>query len=206
MVVTMNRRRLALYSEADVAIEGFAQATGVRCPTGCGACCFHTTPEVTVADARPLAEAAIARGEGAALLARAREVGEGICVLYAGDEAGGRCTSYAERPMLCRMYGFAAMRRGAPGMPDTSAGYYMPCLIHARRDPDAVGVAVAAADRGEIPIFPDWQGRADALVTGGAGPRLPMNEAIAAALELAMSGAATGEPDGPDAGAPDSGA
>jgi hypothetical protein len=200
MVLTMNRRRLALYIEADAAVEGFAAATGLRCPTGCGACCFYTTPEVTVADAWPLAQAAIARGEGAQLLARARAIGDGVCALYAGDAQGGRCTSYAERPMLCRMYGFAAMRRGAPGLPDSAAGYYMPCLVHAQREPETVGVAVAAADRGEIPVFPDWQGRADGLAPGGAGERVPMNLAIARALELAISGAA-GEPDGPDGAA-----
>jgi hypothetical protein len=201
MVVTMNRRRLALYTEADAAADDFGSATGLRCPPGCGTCCFHSTPEVTVADARPMAEAAMARGEGAQLLARARAVGDGVCVLFAGDEGGGRCTSYPERPMLCRMYGFAAMRRGAPGLPDSAAGYYMPCLVHARRDPDAVGVAVAAADRGAIPHFPDWQAQVDALSRGGAGPRMPMNEAIARALERMLSGGATGEPDEPDSGA-----
>ncbi|MBK9030415.1 MAG: YkgJ family cysteine cluster protein [Myxococcales bacterium] len=171
----MTPRRLAIYVEADRLAGAVAAATGLACPTGCGACCVGAPPHVSEADVAPIARAAVAAGEGEALLDRATAIGAGPCALYAPAQLPGGCTVYAQRPIVCRLFGFAAVRdkRGAPEL--------AMCREHAAIDPTArARVAAYLAAGGEVAIFADLQG--EAHDDGGAGLR-PINLALAAALE-----------------------
>ena len=57
----MTARRLPLYQALDRDIAAFQDATGLRCPTGCGHCCETQTPYVRISDMMPIARAAVAR-------------------------------------------------------------------------------------------------------------------------------------------------
>ncbi len=173
----MTARRLAIYRDADQATSAVASATGLACPTGCGACCVRTPPHVSVSDVAPLARAAIASGEAEALLARAQATGVGPCVLFAPGQLPGGCTVYELRPVICRLFAFAAVR-------DKHGALELAiCREHKAADPDAPArVAAYLAAGGPAPSFTDLQQDAHDPDDGPA-ELLPINEALAIALE-----------------------
>ena len=177
----MRHALLALYQAADHAVAGFADATGLRCPDGCGACCANSTPMVSSLEAAAIADELVRRGRAEAVLAEARVAGDRRCALYDGDDRHGRCTVYALRPVMCRLYGFAAVQRD--GQPDLSV-----CRVHAMAIPEAVGAAVALVDGGgAVPEFADWAAQSVALAPAAAGtapaPARRMNDALIEVLE-----------------------
>lgn len=173
----MTPRRLAIYAEADRLTDAVAGATGLACPTGCGACCVRTPPHVSVSDVAPVARALVAAGEGEAVLERARAIGAGVCALFAPGRLPGGCTVYAIRPIICRLFAFAAVRdkRGAPELAI--------CREHAAADPGArARVEAYLAGGGEVAMFADLQAEAHDPDDGPA-ELVPINRALVAALE-----------------------
>jgi len=177
-------RRLPLYVEVDRAIDAFAGATGLACPTGCGHCCETQTPFVRVDDMAAIAAARVARDldDAAALRERAAAVGaDGPCVLFQPGRLPGGCTEYALRPMLCRLFGFAAVRdkHGAPAL--------ALCKIHGQETPAVATAAVAfVAGGGPVPMFAEWQAESDAVSDDPDARQVPINVALAAALDRAL--------------------
>ena len=176
----MTSRRLALYAEADRKNAAVIAGTGLGCPTGCGACCVRTPPHVSVSDVAQIAEAAVASGEAEALLARTQALGAGPCALFAPGRLPGGCTVYELRPVICRLFAFAAVR-DKHGRPEIAI-----CREHAAADPAVVTRAVAyLAAGGEVALFSDLQ--ADAHDPDDGDARLvPINLALTAALERAL--------------------
>ena len=173
----MTPRRLALYRDADAATDAVSAATGLACPTGCGNCCVRTPPHVSVSDVAPLARAAIESGEAEALLARARAIGAGPCVLFAPGRLPGGCTVYAIRPVICRLFAFAAVR-------DKHGALELAiCREHKAADPAAPARVRAYLDGGgAAPVFTDIQQDAHDP-DDGPPDLLPINLALALALE-----------------------
>jgi Fe-S-cluster containining protein len=174
----MDRRRLTLYQEADAAADALTAATGLRCPTGCGECCARHDPHVTVADMVPLARAAVAGGTAEALLARALAAPAGPCVYFVPGRLPGGCTVYPLRPILCRLFGFAAVRdkHGAAAL--------AACEVHKATTPEVAARAIAhVAAGGPVAILAEYQARADGLDDPGLAEQLPINVALARALE-----------------------
>jgi Fe-S-cluster containining protein len=170
-------RRLALYRDADALTEQVSHGAGLACPPGCGACCVRTPPHVSVADMAPIARAAIAAGEAEALYERAKATGAGPCVLFAPGQLPGGCTVYAIRPVICRLFAFAAVR-DKHGALEVAV-----CREHTAADPAAPGRARAyLAAGGAAPVFADLQLEAHDPDDGPA-ELIPINEALVAALE-----------------------
>jgi len=190
-------RRLPLYAAVDAAAAALAVATGLACPSGCGACCETSPPHVTVGDVAPIAVDLVARGAAEPVLARIDALPErGACALYEPGRPAGGCTAYELRPVVCRLFGFAAVRdkHGAP--------HLAACRVHARETPEVVARAQAhVAAGGEVPMFADWQGAAH---DGDGGAALhPINVALARALDRELLRARlTCGADPPPAGGP----
>ncbi len=173
----MTPRRLALYRSADEQTTAVSAGAGLACPTGCGACCVRTPPHVSVPDVAPIARAAIAAGEGEALYERARATGPGPCVLFAPARLPGGCTVYAIRPVICRLFAFAAVR-DKHGALELAV-----CREHTAADPAAplrAGSYLAAG--GAAPVFAELQLEAHDPDDGPA-ELMPINDALTAALE-----------------------
>jgi Fe-S-cluster containining protein len=173
----MTARRLAIYAEADRLTDAVIAGTGLGCPTGCGACCVRTPPHVSASDVALIARAAVAAGEGEALLERARAIGVGVCALFAPGQLPGGCTVYPIRPIICRLFAFAAVR-DKHGRPELAI-----CREHSAADPAARGrVEAYLAAGGEVALFTELQ--ADAHdPDDGAATLVPINLALADALE-----------------------
>jgi len=169
-------RRLAIYRAADEATAAVSAGAQLACPTGCGMCCIRTPPHVSIADMAPVARAAIAAGEGEALLERARQIGAGPCVLFAPGQLPGGCTVYAIRPIICRLFAFAAVR-DKHGALELAV-----CREHTAADPAAPARARAYLADHPAPVFAEYQLDAHDPDDGPAD-LVPINDALAAALE-----------------------
>jgi len=108
-------RVMDIYSHIDHEVAAFQLKTGLRCPTGCGACCSSQTVAATVVEMLPAAHEILCRGEAGrhiALLEKEQDE-DRICVFYQKDlpaDAAGHCGMYALRPAVCRLFGFTAIR------------------------------------------------------------------------------------------------
>ncbi len=114
---------LQRYHVIDHKIKIFRVRTGLRCPLGCGICCDSTRVEASVLECLPLAwEIFRRRKEERISLAvedNQREA-DSRCVLFCSDEGAaglGRCSYYPFRPLVCRLFGYAA-RRDKTGRPE----------------------------------------------------------------------------------------
>ncbi len=171
------KARLAIYAEADRKSDAIAAATGLACPTGCGACCVRTPPHVSVADVAPIARAAIVSGEAEALLERAAAIGAGPCALFAPGQLPGGCTVYPMRPVICRLFAFAAVRD------KHGAAELAICREHTATLPDVrARVQAYLATGGDVAYFAEVQLEAHDPDDGSA-ELLPINLALARALE-----------------------
>ena len=187
-MITLDIRALSaavgrIYEDADRRTQSFASASGVACPSGCGACC--TRPggiEVRVAEMLPAAFRLLGESGGAAdeVYDRAAANPDGLCVFFVAEAAGGKrgtCAHYAERPGVCRLFGFAT-NNDKHGHPRLST-----CAILRT---DAWSARVDSGDL-EAPSMTSV-GEAIEELAGARtafGERLPINRALQAALTRA---------------------
>ena len=105
---------LEVYARIDSQITSFNQKESFRCPPGCGQCCENPDVEATVLEILPLAWDLYETGRAEEVYdSLEQETGDshGPCIHYSRDpsiQGNGRCTVYANRPYLCRMFGFSS--------------------------------------------------------------------------------------------------
>jgi Fe-S-cluster containining protein len=179
------------FLQVDREVAELRAATALACPTGCGACCLSPHVEASIAELRPLAAALAEDGRAEPMLAELErraasdEPNDACCALYvpeAGSEGRrGRCNEYALRPLVCRLYGFAA-RRDRHGAPELVACRTM-------RDADAQGVARAelhVRGGGAVASLGEHARGLAAELPRDGSERLPINEALASALRSTL--------------------
>ncbi len=107
---------LHTYRDLDRQIRDFKLHSGLRCGMRCGACCESAHVEATALECLPLARAIFRRGKEEEIsLILDKNLFEGVygCALYLADseKSGlGRCSFYPFRPLICRLFGYAARR------------------------------------------------------------------------------------------------
>ncbi|OHD74519.1 MAG: hypothetical protein A2V99_08515 [Spirochaetes bacterium RBG_16_67_19] len=174
----------ALYRRLDRRITSFRRVSGLGCPPGCGECCLSPEVEATVLEMLPLALDLRRRGLVEPTLARLGPGGEPPrpCLFYSPAPLGafgGHCSVYPWRPLLCRLFGFAAVA-GPEGRPELAVCGRMRAAL-----PDRTRAAAAAVLAGRLraPLMRDWSLAAYRLDPAlGANP-LPINSALKQALE-----------------------
>lgn len=179
------------FLQVDREVEELRAATALACPTGCGACCLSPEVEASIAELRPLAAALAEEGRAEPMLAELdRRATSGNpddmrCALYVPEPGSegrrGRCNEYALRPLVCRLYGFAA-RRDRHGAPELVACRTM-------RAADAEGVARAELHvraGGTVPFLGEHARGLAAELPRDGSERLPINEALARALRATL--------------------
>ncbi len=115
----MNLREKSLevrkvFDELDVEVKAFSQASQLSCVSGCGACCANPMVHASVLEFLPLAFDLYEKGKADKALDLLDEVGEDAnCIIYKSfsqDSKSGFCSDYANRGMICRLFGSAARR------------------------------------------------------------------------------------------------
>lgn len=174
-----------VFREIDLRVTEFELASGIRCRPGCGQCCHESKVEVSPVELLPIAGEIVEQGKADVWHEIAAQNPKGRCVFYAPDPFDpslGRCTIYLDRPALCRLFGFAAVRAKS-GEPKLAS-----CHWHKKLQPEAVAKAVEAVRHGSLPAprFTDYQDRLRDLSPSRSDSALmPINEALMRAIEKA---------------------
>jgi Fe-S-cluster containining protein len=173
---------LACLTEIDRETTAFQTATGVQCPSGCGMCCQNPEVEATPLEMLPIAVELSRQGELSQWLERVEAVeAKGVCVFYQSDRLipdNGRCSIYAWRPSLCRLFGFAAIAN-KQGEPELAA-----CKKHKESIPEVIKQAQEAIANGlPVPQFAEFTMRLGNLDPNLGREPLPINQALKVAIE-----------------------
>lgn len=171
-----------LYGQLDRDVAGFVAETGMHCPKGCGACCLSPHVETTVAEMLPLALLLFENGEVEAVMERLQE-GSATCVQYEslpGQPEKGRCRSYAQRPVLCRLFGYVGSRD------KTGQLRYGACRVLQKAEAERIQRIESELKSGrlDIPLLAPAHERV-AEIGGSLGvDMLPINRALMRAIEI----------------------
>jgi uncharacterized protein len=168
----------SLFSQIDQCIVEFQLKTGLRCISGCGRCCPEGDVFTTVLEMLPVAHDILCQGAADSWLARIdAQAPSPLCVFYRYDVAPGdpgHCLTYADRPAVCRLFGFAAVHNRMGGK-ELSV-----CKVLKQANPEAVQCAVQ--HQNEAPCFPQI-GTLIYSQDPASGTRLlPINQALREAL------------------------
>jgi len=175
-------RVLEQLTRYDALTNRLMTATGLCCPPGCARCCESLEVEASVLELLPLAVELWRTGEADRWLERAVGVADsGPCVFH--DPARlwygqGRCRIYPLRPLVCRLFGYAASR-DKHGRPRLGTCRFVNQLV-----PEAAAAARLAVEAGvEVACFADAGTELAGLDPGLGRPLLPINLAVAVAIE-----------------------
>lgn len=175
---------LNIYQEVDRKILRFQEATGLKCPPGCGSCCMSQEVEATVLEVLPLAIESFSAQQEDLLYAKIEEQerkGDRACILYQPDlrtPGNGRCTYYKVRPLLCRLFGFAT-RKSKEGNLELCT-----CkLLRATFPQELQKEGENGLSKFSLPVYQEISMRIAVLNPGMGFQRLPLNLAIKSAIE-----------------------
>ncbi len=103
-----------LYNNIDKDITRFQLKYKLKCLKGCGACCKSPKVETTILEVIPLAIELYKKNKTNYCLEKAYQSRlKGPCIFYKPDPScpdKGRCTIYKLRPLICRLFGFSAIK------------------------------------------------------------------------------------------------
>ena len=175
---------LNIYQEVDRKILRFQDATGLKCPPGCGSCCVSQEVEATVLEVLPLAIESFSAQQEDLLYAKIEEQerkGDRVCILYQPDlrtPGNGRCAYYESRPLLCRLFGFAARKSKEGNLELCTCKRLRAAFPEAlQKEGDKV------LSKFSLPVSQEISMRIAVLNPGMGFRRLPLNLAIRSAIE-----------------------
>lgn len=175
-------RLLELYEEIDRQTAALKAMTELRCPPGCGTCCYSHTVEATVLEMLPVARELFCRRQALSLLERSGAADdEGPCVFYQPERSARRdgcCGIYSLRPSVCRLFGYGAVKN------KYGSAQLAVCTVMKKVIPRAAQDAACAVGRGlAAPTFTDFAHQVAGLEPFLGGRALPINHALRLALE-----------------------
>lgn len=98
-----------LYEEMAIVFSTYQKEMNLPCLSGCGRCCMNPDVEASMLEMIPLALKIYDEGKLDEWLKRLENPRQDYCLLFEaqGHEGQGQCSSYQERPSVCRMFGVA---------------------------------------------------------------------------------------------------
>ncbi len=175
----------------------------LACPEGCGTCCELFIPDVLPVEAGFLADWLLR--ERPELAARALEWdedrGSPPCPFHEPGRTGGRCGVYPARPLICRLFGFSAVRDRS-GREAYSLCREMPARGGRR---SWSGGEIEREFGAPLPVMADFAAEAVALAPSESGDRSLLTKALPSAirrLSLRLYLAKLESNDDPDGGEP----
>ncbi len=158
------------YEDLDRSLQEFTESTGLSCPPGCGQCCENPAIHATALECLLLGAAAL-DGD------RVEDLTSGTCAFYLSQGPGrGRCTAYRDRPLVCRLFGFAS-RRDRHGTAQLDR-----CPVHEAAAPEAHRNARERAE--QAPMYPEWSMRVRGILPASLHEERPINLAVREAAEF----------------------
>lgn len=174
---------LQIYRRADHAARCFQLASGLRCPPGCGTCCESPQVEATVLQCLPVAWSLFRRRVADRIADRIETQAAAAdlrCVLRRPEGIAvdkGRCAHYRLRPLVCRLFGFAA-RRNKYGELEPAL-----CKVVRQGRPAVLGPMAPPPLKPPVPpVYQDLHWQIAGLSPSIGHRLLPINRALAEAL------------------------
>jgi Fe-S-cluster containining protein len=103
-----------LFRELDNNIAVFQQKSGLNCLVGCSNCCKNPDVEATILEFIPFAYKAFKEGKADEYYEKFKNHSNSeICNFYdplSIFKLGGACTNYQRRGLICRLFGFSAIK------------------------------------------------------------------------------------------------
>ena len=179
-----------VYRRLDLHLRTFQSFAGLRCTPGCGECCLSDSVEATILELFPAARRVEQEGDLERTLEILRfKAASDRCLFYSpeerelpngADRSSGHCGMYDCRPLMCRLFGFAACldREGRRQL--------VTCRKVRERMPEETRKAREGVSAGSIPapVMSNYSMEIFSI-DPSLGVRLyPINEALAQALEI----------------------
>ena len=98
-----------LYDQIEEETSSFCEEYQIHCQKGCGVCCEHFMPDITMLEARMVASYLVLMKKDLLLIDKVQNNGQPFCPLYDENNVH-HCTVYAARPLVCRLFGACASR------------------------------------------------------------------------------------------------
>lgn len=108
-----------IYSQLDTAQQNFTNKFCIHCKDGCGSCCQHFNPDITIAEAQYIAMGLIFDGTDQQIQHTLKSASptQTFCPLYRPDNPF-HCSIYHLRPLICRLFGASVIhdKNGDPAI------------------------------------------------------------------------------------------
>ena len=104
------KRIRKVYEKLEKKQQKFASTFNITCKDGCGTCCEHFNPNITEVEAEFLAYGLIVEGRDQEIYDALQVFDDNAeyCPLYNKYDIYKHCTVYKWRPLVCRLFGYAA--------------------------------------------------------------------------------------------------
>ncbi|MFZ2782362.1 MAG: YkgJ family cysteine cluster protein [Rectinemataceae bacterium] len=188
----------AIYARIEIAQREFRttsteHGSPIVCPPDCGVCCAAFVPDVLPVEAQRLALYLLTENPTpVSRLLTGRDAPGGspgappdterrtACPFWDPDKPGANCTVYPARPLICRLFGFSAMR-DKRGEPEFSLCMHM-ASFHACSDRTLRGDRLRETLGAFPPAMADYAAELLTIAPQESGERLLLTEALPSAL------------------------
>ncbi len=174
-------RVTALYAAVDSRILRVQCLGDIRCPPGCGACCQSANVEASVLELLPVALEFFRSGQLDRWLEAAHSAQGRTCLFHTPDKlqyGHGRCAIYPHRPLMCRLFGYTAIRD------KNDRPTLVTCRLINKLIPDKVATARRLVAQGaEIPFMTDVASELRGIDPHLGSALMPLNEAFSRAVD-----------------------
>lgn len=174
-----------VFHELEEEAKKFHEEAGMGCVTGCGFCCNNPKVPASPLEFLPLAFDLYEKGIADDIANQlALQDQPGVCIAYRStSEEGskGYCGNYANRGLICRLFGASARRNSKSGKKEL-----ITCkILKAQKQEAFVTVSQNINEAMEIPMAPSYYTRLSDI-DEYLNQQYPVNQAILMALELVL--------------------
>jgi len=175
----------SVFASLDQEIKSLQDSSGLHCLAGCGKCCFKADIEATPLEFLPFAFDLLMNDEIEAKYDRLLEREESICMIFSAAEGSivnGSCSEYQYRGLICRLFGYSAVRDKYGKMS------LITCSRLKEDQPETVaGISKSIEEGAEVPMMNDYYFKIRSIDTDLGNNLLPINQAIRKAMEVVMA-------------------
>ena len=174
-----------VFKQLEKDLAAFQHATNLKCIAGCGRCC--TTPNISATPLEFLPLAYHLHKQGLALewFHNIRDHKELTCYIFNHlvlEGSKGNCSQYNHRGLICRLFGFSAMRN------KYGSAQLVTCKTLKENRPLEYQNAQEHISNGKnVPIMSNYYYQLQSIDNNLCGKLMPINEAIREALKIVLS-------------------
>lgn len=174
-----------VFAALDNHMSSFRQTSGIGCVSGCGKCCFKAEIEATPLEFLPLAFNLLVNKQLDKAYEDLLERSSPACAVFSpviGSSEKGFCGEYMYRGLICRLFGFSAMRdkNGSPK--------FVTCKTIKESQAEKVErLTLEMQQENTVPMMSDYYFRLRSIDPELGTKLMPINMAMRKAMEVVMS-------------------